>query len=617
MPVGKFSIGKVDEYWEEGSITWNTQPSTSRYKTINEDGTDVTSDGFLHVDVSNMVRPWIKAAEPNYGLVIQGEGNDARGSFHATNEDEPYLDARIRLGFTNPNTPPGKTEVDLGHIKAGSVISLKYVGMQKPNNGAATNKTGKNISQDQYSTQNSSSGTPQGYPVSFVNNASCGGKKVEGSLQFKEDNPDDKLTIDLQPESIELVEGDTVSFNPVLEFANGARWSFPDIQLFNAGILEGVDYGRFWDPKHGMTGEFLTEVYQGFEFIATDSLPADTLEVVTKVGVLAELGNTRVDGGVPTSITGTAENSINVENTNVDAQQNSPMIVRGTADLLIRKEDLSLSMDIPGSNELWPTLRDKLGENDEGRNIKKDIVTNLTRSGEPVTNHPMTITAIRVEGSGGHNHEVDGEKLPQDRVATFKHEGEASSGKLEARTDPNGALEFDYTSSMVSGTYILQAAAQVDGDSLFARDTLVVRVPDLVPLGEDTSYVLSGGTCSHHGPERPGNPIPERCETPDNNHFITKAAKDSLVAASEEYLAAPWNTEEEKIRVNDISLPLGGYFGINSDWIGDHVSHRIGKDVDIENSSQVQRLKKVFERNGWDFIPHDGSGFYPHFRHED
>jgi hypothetical protein len=196
-------------------------------------------------------------------------------------------------------------------------------------------------------------------------------------------------------------------------------------------------------------------------------------------------------------------------------------------------------------------------------------------------------------------------------VATFTHEGEESLGALEAQTDQNGALEFDYTGSMVSGRYILQAATQVDGDSLFARDTLVVQVPNLVSLGEDTSYILSGGTCAHHGASTDG--IAARCETPDNNHFITKAAEDSLGAAAKEYLIAV----DEKIRVNDISLPLGGYFGINSDWTGAHVSHRIGEDVDIENLSNLDNLKEAFLDNGWEFIPHDESGFYPHFRLED
>ena len=72
--------------------------------------------------------------------------------------------------------------------------------------------------------------------------------------------------------------------------------------------------------------------------------------------------------------------------------------------------------------------------------------------------------------------------------------------------------------------------------------------------------------------------------------------------------------ENEKIRINDISLPLGGYFDINGDWRGDHVSHRTGKDVDIENVTNKNNLKRIFEKRGWDFVNESGNAF-PHFRY--
>jgi hypothetical protein len=574
-------IGKTTGSWNENTITWNNQPSAGN-------GTrklGFTKYALYHFDITSMVQ---SGGSSSIGFKLDTVADSLS---HVFDSKEGYLSPALLLDIANPAAPPEDPSVSIENLKAGDILKWELLDFEV---------------NDQFS--NLAFGEDY-YELELLGDiGNCSIERVNIRAEIKEAYsglPQIQMALEINPETV--APGDTTQITPMMSFVRDTSTApFPQRQNFEAALIEGAGHATLWDGRQD-TANFYPHTQSPFYFIAADSIAEDS--VASTVGAFATLS--LQDDLVPTvNATSASENS-----PPTTTRPPAPLEIEGSRNIIIRKQDFSIEIDIPGSRELWPTLRDRDGGNPDNRNIKENIITSLTRSGEPVSDHPVEIKAIRVEGSGGHNHELDGEKLPQDRVATFTHEGEESLGALEAQTDQNGALEFDYTGSMVSGTYILQATTQVDGDSLFARDTLVVRAPNLVFLGEDTSYVLSGGTCDHYGASTDG--IAARCQSPDNNHYITDAAKDSLIAASEEYLTAPWNTTGEKIRVNDISLPLGGYFGINSDWTGAHVSHRIGEDVDIENSSKVQRLKKVFERNGWDFIPHDGSGFYPHFRLED
>jgi murein endopeptidase len=141
--------------------------------------------------------------------------------------------------------------------------------------------------------------------------------------------------------------------------------------------------------------------------------------------------------------------------------------------------------------------------------------------------------------------------------------------------------------------------------------SVVERVAELILLPESQNYVKAGGTCNHHGPRTDSEHL--NCRTQDHNHRIHPEAADSLARAAGEFLNAPWNTRRERMRINDASLPYGGLFDINGNWRTPHASHRNGKDVDIENSARLQRLREVLEGRRWTYIP-EGPNFFPHFR---
>jgi len=170
-------------------------------------------------------------------------------------------------------------------------------------------------------------------------------------------------------------------------------------------------------------------------------------------------------------------------------------------------------------------------------------------------------------------------------------------------------------------------ASLVSDSTKFDTLSLITRVPGLVLLPvENTSYSKTGGTCNHHGP-RIDN-LYQHCRTPDNNHWVNQVARDSLVSAARAFKNAEWNTSGELMKINDISLPLGGGFDIYAGWERDvdrgtcanygHCLHREGLDVDIENLSRLRQLREVLENRGWSWLDESnlpsGATRYPHFQ---
>src|SRR5206468_12887847 len=93
-----------------------------------------------------------------------------------------------------------------------------------------------------------------------------------------------------------------------------------------------------------------------------------------------------------------------------------------------------------------------------------------------------------------------------------------------------------------------------------AETSVTIRVPRLSRLTPPPSAVLTGFTDSH----------------PDN-HNGTATTLESIHAIAADFFAIT----DRKLRINDISLPIGGLFDIHTDWLSPHQLHRVGVSVDI------------------------------------
>jgi murein endopeptidase len=102
---------------------------------------------------------------------------------------------------------------------------------------------------------------------------------------------------------------------------------------------------------------------------------------------------------------------------------------------------------------------------------------------------------------------------------------------------------------------------------------MTIRVPGLVLFPGGTKHIKVGGTCEHHGPGGGGS-----CETPDNNHWGTNRLGQAIQAIANAYDSLH---RRVRLRINDMSLPHGGLFDVNGNWLTDHREHREGINADI------------------------------------
>ena len=181
----------------------------------------------------------------------------------------------------------------------------------------------------------------------------------------------------------------------------------------------------------------------------------------------------------------------------------------------------------------------------------------------------LSITLQRVPNSGSHDHDDPSRPL----------------GRFEPASGNSGSdaiFETTYFSPEVSGVVSLTATGVGPQGQIFGplNLTIGVRVPGLKDLGTGANYDLVGQTAIH--------PV---------NHFGTPRFDGKLVKVANLYAAAfPGN----KLRYNDISLPLGGIFDLNAKWLPPHASHRFGVDIDIGlvPASQIRVLAIIIKGAG-------------------
>ena len=294
----------------------------------------------------------------------------------------------------------------------------------------------------------------------------------------------------------------------------------------------------------------------------------------------------------------------------IEAVQMNDTTKRGADTVYVRPVGDSLRIQIPERKQIWPTLQIEFGGNPNNRNRKDSILVHYVKGGGgPAAQESLLVQTRFVVRSGGHDHD----NMPPDSLmGTLRDLASTLSknGEIRLRTNDSGKVWIRYTAPAFGGKIEFIARSIAD-TNLVGRDSLTVQVDSLIALAVDTTYVLVGGTCNHHGPRT--DTLHQNCRTPDNNHWIVQMAADSLTRGAHEFLNARWNQNREQMRLNDMSLPFGGLFDISGQWHPAHDSHRTGNDVDIENINRLTRLRSALEGKRWRYIP-EGPGFFPHFR---
>ena len=217
---------------------------------------------------------------------------------------------------------------------------------------------------------------------------------------------------------------------------------------------------------------------------------------------------------------------------------------------------------------------------------KKEFKVQLTRNKAAVVGHSFQLTNDYIDGTGGHDHLTLRRTRNRDNYGWFilKRTNGVSDSPYDGQTQDDGRETFDYVSSFFGDRIRLRVETTQPNKKQFLWDTLslVEKVDGLVLFSGAGSYSLKG--------EKPAHP---------NNHYLcSRAAVDSLINAANAFAKAKWNTTGT-MRLNDMSLELGGLFDVDSNWNRPHSLHRAGKSVDIENI-QLERVDTVSISTGKD-----------------
>ena len=203
-----------------------------------------------------------------------------------------------------------------------------------------------------------------------------------------------------------------------------------------------------------------------------------------------------------------------------------------------------------------------------GGKTEADVVATLSKPA-PSGGCNINFTVEPVTHSGGHNHhDADRPK------------GTIAPSNISFSEGDVGSNSAKYKSSEVAG----EEKIKVKVNNKDTSETIIqVKVPGFFELGEGDGYALIGQTATHHG-----------------NHYGTESTLYSLLDLAGAYY------EENKgtLRINDISLIGGGLFDIKANWSSPHKSHRVGKNVDVDDVTAEGKkvrsasLKKVAEKLG-------------------
>ncbi len=183
----------------------------------------------------------------------------------------------------------------------------------------------------------------------------------------------------------------------------------------------------------------------------------------------------------------------------------------------------------------------------------------------PLANVAFTITPEFVANSAGHAHSGAPTLSDVNSLAS-------SSGT----TDSNGRWSTTVTAGTVASTIKYTATAQSIAGQPFTAAALYVT----------TGFV----SLIDPGPGIPELRYTGQTATHPNNHNGSTELHLFVRDLATLYNQQADPADQGSLGLNDMSLPLGGVFDINSDWSPPHSRHRFGTDCDID--------RRVIDANG-------------------
>lgn len=655
-----FEVWVMNRPWADTTTSWNVKPqiippppgdgffSVAQNYTLDEQ----LSQAIVRVGIAPLLENFITNGDGVHGIALRPAGLNTEEQFLKINTSSngktttaggdtlffvmPFIEYQLK------NKAPAPTNIiDLGHLPGGTIFSVTYSNPSVP---------GTPLIQ----------GIPDGngrevYQKSFVRQESLdpldvasGPHELNLSLLFTPDNPQERPFIELElskgdsiltgPE-VYINTGDSVKVRPKIIFKDKEAASITDFVFrLSSQIYQGAQYATLSDtstssgPSRGDIIGAATEFY----FVAADSIPSDTLIASvrsagelsdllitgeaadhlppmpvmsskngyslhtgtfldqTGTGVVAGTDPDGPDGPGPTGICGIAPQMI------------GPTIVLGCRDIALVNPRPTLSIELPDSAQVWPHIPAAGARPEFNFGQVEDVMDNIlvtsTIGGQPEEDREIVVTTRWIEGSGGHLHNGSQQQSPPDSLMGWIvniADADSAHTQVQATTNTDGEILLRFRAPQFGGRVAIQAALAIaPGDTVFATDTIAVKVPGLVLLTDGSNYKKVGGTNNHTGPRLDNAHLNFR--TPDNNHYAIPAFRDSLISLADAWADSvqsdsAQDNRQTPLNINDISLPNGGLFDISGRWRISHRHHRVGTDADVRTTRKFPL--SISERN--------------------
>jgi len=237
--------------------------------------------------------------------------------------------------------------------------------------------------------------------------------------------------------------------------------------------------------------------------------------------------------------------------------------------------------------------------------VMDNILVTSTIGGQPEEDREIVVTTRWIEGSGGHLHNGSQQQSPPDSLMGWIvniADADSAHTQVQATTNTDGEILLRFRAPQFGGRVAIQAALAIaPGDTVFATDTIAVKVPGLVLLTDGSNYKKVGGTNNHTGPRLDNAHLNFR--TPDNNHYAIPAFRNSLISLADAWADSvqsdsAQDNRQTPLNINDISLPNGGLFDISGRWRISHRHHRVGTDADVRTTRTLPFTGVFADRNG-------------------
>ena len=97
-------LQRITSNWDENTVTWNTQPSTTELNQIGLPESKTADENYIYIDVTNLVQDMINDPENSFGLMLklQTESGKRRMNFASSNHTNEALHPKISISYIEP-----------------------------------------------------------------------------------------------------------------------------------------------------------------------------------------------------------------------------------------------------------------------------------------------------------------------------------------------------------------------------------------------------------------------------------------------------------------------------------------------------------------------------------